>query len=151
MKFLAILVLFFSVFVTTFAELPPHAYEDMKKKAPELLTIRVVDVSIDSTMEKDRSGNEVVVKNITAKSTIQSVKKTSTKKRRGNSITINYTVRIHDPNSGWVGQSQIPILEKNTTYTSFLRYVKDEKRYAPSAGSHSFEEVIQTKKSKKKK
>ncbi len=149
MKFLCI-ILFFSAFMYTFAELPPHAYDDMKKKTPELLTIRVIDVAIDSTVEKDRSGNDVVVKNITAKSTIQSVKKTSTKKRRGNSITINYTVRIHDPNSGWVGPSQIPIIEKNTRYTSFLRYVKDEKSYAPSAGSHSFEEIIQTKSRNKK-
>lgn len=150
MKNLLILFVFFSSLVCSFAELPPHAYEDMKKKAPEFLTIRVLDVSIDSTMEKDRSGNETVVKNVTVKSTIQSVKKTSTKKRRGNTITISYTVRIHDPNSGWVGPSQIPILEENHTYTSFLRYVKDEGAYAPSAGSHSFNEVT-IKKSRTKK
>lgn len=135
--------------VCSFAELPPHAYEDMKKKAPELLRIRVVDVAIDSTVEKDRSGNEVVVKNITAKSSIQAVKKTSTKIRKGKTITIFYTVREHDPNSGWVGPSQIPILQENRSYTSFLRYVKDEGSYAPSAGSHSFEE-IPIKKSRRK-
>lgn len=148
MKILYLVVFFLCSWIYSFAELPPHAYEDMKKKSREYLVIKVVNVSIDSSSEKDRAGNDIVIQNVTVKSKIQSVKKTSSKRRKGNTITITYEVRIHDPKSGWVGPSQIPVLEKNLTYQAYLRSVNDG-TYAPSAGSHSFSE-FQPSKSKKK-
>lgn len=148
MKIFCLFVFFLCTLVPTFAELPPHAYEDMKKKSKEYLVISVVEVSIDSTSEKDRSGNDVLIQNVTIKSKIQSVKKTSSKRRKGNTITITYEVREHDPKSGWVGPSQIPVLEKKTRYQAYLRAVNDG-TYAPSAGSHSFTEIVPATSKKK--
>jgi hypothetical protein len=148
MKIFFISIFFLCTLAPSFAELPPHAYEDMKKKSRENLVIKVVDVSIDSTTEKDRSGNDILIQNVTLKSKIQSVKKTSSKRRKGNTITITYEVRNHDPKSGWVGPSQIPVLEKNTLHFAYLRKV-DNGTYAPSAGSHSFAEFIPTTSKKK--
>jgi hypothetical protein len=145
MKTLLLFAFFFCAMMYSFAELPPHAYEDMKKKSRENLVVRVVDLSIDSTSEKDKSGNDILIQNVTLKSKIQTVKKTSSKRRKGNTITINYEVRNHDPKSGWVGPSQIPILEKNSLYIAYLRKV-DNGTYAPSAGSHSFFEVADSEK-----
>lgn len=140
MKTIYLFVFFLCTLAPCFAELPPHAYEDMKKKSKEYLVIKVVDVSIDSTTEKDRSGKDLLIQHLKVKSKIQSVKKTSSKRRKGNTITITYEVQVHDPQSGWVGPSQIPIVEKNNIYQAYLRSVNDG-TYAPSAGSHSFFEV----------
>lgn len=148
MKTLYLFVFFLCTLAPSFAELPPHAYEDMKKKSKEYLVIKVVDVSIDSTTEKDRSGKDLLIQHLKVKSKIQSVKKTSSKRRKGNTITITYEVRIHDPQSGWVGPSQIQVLERDSTYLAYLRKV-DDGTYAPSAGSHSFNEIIQPKSKKK--
>ncbi len=124
-----ILLIFIFLTLTLKAELPPYIYENYQKNAPEALTILAekVETSFISMSEKSVT--------ITAK--IIRVKRSKSKLKRGDSITIVYNSTFWRPN-GWVGPSSLPVLTEKQRYKAFLRKGEKNNYYYPAARGKSF-------------
>jgi len=111
------------------AELPPYIYENLQKNSPEALTISVskVETSLISMSEKS----------VTIIAKIIRVKRSKSKLKRGDTITIVYNTIFWKPR-GWVGPSSLPVLEEKQTYKAFLKKGKNNNYYYPAARGKSF-------------
>lgn len=111
------------------AELPPYIYENYQKNAPEALTISVKKVETSLISMSDKSVT------ITAK--VIRIKRSQSKLKKGDSITIIYNSTFWKP-SGWVGPSSLPVLEEKQIYKAFLRKGEKNNYYFPAAKGKSF-------------
>ena len=127
----ALLVVFTFHVQTVLAELPPWAYKEMQKKAPEYLTIEVLWVKTKAV----RDGKEA-----------ETAARVAEVKRSKSGLQTGTVIRIHYVHVTKVlaGPSRIPILEKGKRYPAFLAKAdgkKSDKIYKPAAGGRSFEVV----------
>lgn len=123
MLFLAV-----TMFSTTYGRLPPSAYIQMQRDAPEVLRINVIRVTRDA---KSLSAAE-----ITIVAEVLRVGKTATGLDSGDLITISYTVT--DRGANWTGPAEIPILEEGTETIAYMRQAEQSTDYEPAAGAMSF-------------
>ena len=112
-----------------FAELPPYVYEELQKKAPESLLMKVDDVAIKPSVFAYTRVN--VVAHVLA------VSRSNSRLKKNDKITIIYTTFTSRP-KGWVGPSPVPILEKDKTYRAFLTKSEEGNIYVPAAKGQSF-------------
>ena len=106
-----VLFLFFILWLphALLAELPPSAYRDYKKNAPEVLTLMIENITT-STCASNKIDVTVIARVLTVFRSISNVKK-------GDLICINYQI-IHRNRRGWAGPSSIPI--KNLIIVNLL-------------------------------
>ncbi|HZS06548.1 MAG TPA: hypothetical protein VFD58_17050 [Blastocatellia bacterium] len=112
----------------SFAELPPYAYQQMQKAAPEYLEIEVRSVRTGRASD----GIEVEVE-----AAVTGVRRSASHLRQGAVIRIRY---VHDTRH-LIGPGPIPVLEKGKKYPAFLRRDPKEKVWRPAAMGRSFEVV----------
>ena len=100
-----VLFLFFTLWLphALLAELPPSAYIDYKKNAPEILTLSIENITT-STYTSNKTDVTVIARILTVFHSRSNVKKDDL-------ICINYQI-IHRDHKGWVGPSTLPILKK---------------------------------------
>lgn len=123
----ALLMIFAVHTQTVFAELPPAAYREMQKQAPEYLEIKVISVKIVEVTDGV---------NVEIKAQVTAVNRSKSQLTSGAAIQINY---MHNTKL-LIGPSPIPILKKGKTYPAFLKAVGKEV-YGPAAMGRSFEVV----------
>lgn len=122
------------------AELPPYYYKQLQDEAPEQLMIKIL--SVDTSTFSDQEIN------VKAKAIILNVKHSEDNLTSGDEITIKYSIVTSRP-KGWVGPSNLPILQEGEKYIAFLKTVIDEKSkptindskqidYYPAARGKSF-------------
>lgn len=125
------LVLALSVLVVpAFAELPPSAYIEMQRNAPEHLRIEVLRV------EKEAAADNQEI--IQATALVIEVFRTATDLQTGDMITIRYTFQPLPP--GFVGPSPIPVLNEAVVTVAYLSKPEGEMDYQPAAGGMSFDD-----------
>lgn len=116
------------------AELPPTAYKDMQKKAPESLVIKVLSVK---TEEKRGLKSDKI--SVVARARVERVNRTGSGLRKGAVIEIRYEHLRHK--TLVTGPSQIRILKKDETVPAFLKKAGTGEAYVPAAGGYSFREL----------
>ena len=118
------------------AALPPEAFRDDQQKAPEALTVKVLQV--ERTDQK--KGTTEIVK-VVAQAEVLKVRRTASRLKAGEKITIAYTNSTPRRDPGWAGpQTYIPVLVKGDTVPAYL--AGDRKSgYTPAASVYSFEEI----------
>lgn len=114
--------------LTTHAELPPEAYADMQARAPEHLTIEVIEVDTSICWLWLCSGRDVDVR-----ARVVTVHRTATGLTPGDTLRIRYR---HVPLGDRAGPSAIPILDEGTTTHAWL--ARDKDTYATAARGYSF-------------
>ena len=95
------------------AELPPTVYQDLQKKAPEVLKIRADEVISKPAGILDRSNWSEIIN-----ATVIEVIRSTTGVKAGAKITISYDRQVFE--NGRVGPSPPPQLKKGEEYTAFL-------------------------------
>lgn len=115
------------------AELPPTAYRAMQRKAPEVVTIRVLAVHQNTT--KESWGDRI---HVTLTARVLKVTRTKSGLKPRQTITIRYTNDHYT--LPMAGPSQTPILKARQTCPAYLSQIK-RTTYAPVAGGYSFEKV----------
>jgi hypothetical protein len=130
----AVLVLLAAVVLCPLAqaELPPEAYRQMQAKAPEYLTIEVLSVQTQQSVEAQ--GVQIKVE-VQAK--VRTAQRSKAGVKEGQVITIRYGHMVY--NQPPPGPSQVPILKKETVCPAYLEKKGDQ--FAPAAGGYSFETV----------
>lgn len=108
-------------------ELPPSVHEDLQKKSPEVLEIRVDWVKHQNLFRKQ----EIVG------ATVTRVTRTQTKLKVGDKIEIRYH---HIPLRGAAGPSPIPMLVAGKAYPAWLN-TGDGGIYVPAARGKSFSQL----------
>jgi hypothetical protein len=111
------------------AELPPSAYEEKQKAAPEYLSIEVVRVDVEPGAEP---GQQIVH----AIAIVTKVERTATGIQPEALITLAYPVTQRPP--GFVGPGEIPILTEGEKTIAYLAKNEEDGTYAPVAGVMSF-------------
>lgn len=114
------------------AELPPMAYQEMQRTAPEALAIRVL--SVKTVARKCPEGTNIAV---TVVARVATVERSASDLRPGMRITIVYKHCRRD--RAIFGASEVPILEKGKSCVAFLE--QDGAVYHPAAGGFSFHRV----------
>lgn len=113
------LLFFFNLYM--FAELPPYVYDNMKAESPEILKIKVLDVTN-------------VFGKISVKAKVLEVERSINNIKKDDTVKIYY-FRENVP-VGIVGPSQPRLVKVDKTYTTFLDCEK--KSCSITAGGHSF-------------
>lgn len=125
------------------AELPPSAYEQMQRDAPEALQIAVQQVKTTRTRER-----RFVQVAVTVRAEVTEVRRSATHLKVGDVITFQYVHRQH--REPVAGPSEIPILKKGECYPAYLKSADTAgtgdtgeagKAYEPAARSYSFREL----------
>ncbi|MDM5270606.1 hypothetical protein PGH07_00270 [Sulfurovum sp. zt1-1] len=127
-KFLFNITLLFSA--KLLAELPPYVYEELQKNAPELLLIKINSVETNVSLFTETRVNVVAE--------VLEVRRSKSGLKKNDRITIVYTTFTSRPR-GWVGPSPVPLLEKDKTYSAFLRKSEEVNIYMPAAKGKSFQ------------
>jgi hypothetical protein len=120
-----------------FAEVAPEVYEEMQRKAPEVLQLEVVDVDVDRELRKPygcRFFEFEVSRHVTVKAKVLSVVRSRSGVRAGSVIEIEYESLRQC--SGWSGPRPIPLLVKKERVRAYLE--KGEGGFAPAAMGASF-------------
>lgn len=133
LKNLCVLVIIISIPLGGRAELPPSVYEDLQKKCPEALTIKVESVKIVTTDEASFKRLEIA-----AEAKVETVARSESGLKPGDTILINYTHL--DYKQPIAGPSEPDILREGRSYPAFLSGVKDGV-YTPAARGYSFRKV----------
>lgn len=121
-----------------YAELPPAAYEDMRKKAPVVANILVTRVTSALPPEAARATPEKAAQ-MGVSITVQArVLKVQRGQKLGATLAIDYEHPYRPP--GFVGPGLIPRLEPGQIYTAYLnRDAATPGLFLPAAGARSFE------------
>ena len=117
--------------LVTQGELPPSVYQELQKKSPEALTIKVEWVGVSTTNEATLKRLEV-----TAEARVEMVNRSSSGLKPGATIRIHY-VRL-DHKRPLPGPSEPEILRKGLTYPAFLVKAEKDEVYSTAAGGYSF-------------
>lgn len=114
------------------SELPPQVYEEMKRRAPEVMVIKVSAVKA-TTDTRGRETNFIydasVIRPVRSKTGVKS----------GGKIVVQSRHHIFGP--GEVGPSNPRKLKKGETVTAYLTRSRKEGVYTIAAGGHSFEKA----------
>jgi hypothetical protein len=113
------------------AEMPPRVYQDLQKKSPEALTVKVVSVKISTADEPNLRRLA-----ITAEAKVETVERSASGLKPGNTIRISYEVIKHK--HPFVGPGEPGILEKGRSYPAFLSKNEKYETYEPAAKGNSF-------------
>ncbi|MGH7006110.1 MAG: hypothetical protein ACREIP_19375, partial [Alphaproteobacteria bacterium] len=101
------------------AEIEPKYYRQMQDRAPEVATVRVLSVKSGTTRDKHHSGSFTLVNTrVVAEARVESVQKTSTGLKAGDTIRIEYVTTRPEP--PMPGPRPIPVLKDGQTYPVFL-------------------------------
>lgn len=130
-------ILWLAGLVSSQAEMPPSAYLNLQKEAPEKLLITVLSVR-----EQSKASSAAIVVKVTVRAKVVEVKQTATGIRPGDTLVVIYTNTTHK--TAWVGPSAVPILRDGMTCPAYLEQDEAKKAvYRPAAGGFSFREVNQ--------
>jgi hypothetical protein len=110
------------------ADLPPFAYRDMQKKAPEHLQIEVL--SVQTVERKDAI-------DVRAEARVTAVVRSASGLEPGRVIRIVYS---HSTKIV-AGPRSVPVLQEKKSYPAFLQKSESGDTYEPAAGGRSFEVV----------
>lgn len=100
------------------AELPPEAYAHFQAESPEVLQIRIEQVSSKPVSLFDWSKR---IESVQA--TVLKVTRSKSGVKTGDRISIRYERLI--PKGGWAGPSPAPQLEKGKEYPAYLEKTTD--------------------------
>ena len=117
------------------AELPPWAYENYQREAPEALVIKVLSVKARETKGPNLERVEVE-----AEAQVERVVRSRTGLVAGKTIRIAY-VREFVTSPGGVGPSSLPVLKEGEVCPAYLARSEGSASYAPAARGYSFREV----------
>jgi len=112
------------------AELPPSAYEEMQKNAPEYLLVKVLQV----TVGPGKKEGETIIE-----ATAQVMDAMRSKSGLMSDALIQIVYSRQQRPEGFVGPSPIPVLEQNQETIAFLERIPDSMDFRPAAGAMSFE------------
>lgn len=122
------------------AELAPEVYAALQQKAPEVLSLQVVEVKIDRDWHKpDGCGffEFEVERDVVVQARVLAVTRSESGLRPGTVIQIPYeSIRRC---SGYSGARSIPLLEEEEKVVAYL--AKNGRYYAPAARGASFESL----------
>jgi hypothetical protein len=113
------------------AELPPHAYEELKKAAPEAIMLTVLDTKVRTVRDARYERTSVF-----AQARVDGVTRSKTGLKKGQIITLR-TVTEKAIEPGWAGPAPIPIVQKGQKYLAWLKRSGDA--YYAAARGQSFE------------
>jgi hypothetical protein len=117
------------------AELPPQAYEAMRRGAPEVLTLEVRKVS---TIRMESAHATGIV--VTADAAVRAITRTKAGLKAGDRIEIAYLTRVfREPTPG---AAPTPVLRETSSCTIYLQPSTIPDRsgsYEPAALSRSFD------------
>ena len=120
--------------MTAHAELPPGAYEELKKNASELLTVKILKVETP----EGKKGHFLVL--LTAK--VLGVTRSKSGVEKGQTISIgSYHVTKKARKEGFVGPRIPPLLSAGWEGKVYLNKNQDKNVYAIAAYGESFEET----------
>jgi hypothetical protein len=118
------------------AELPPSAYEAMRKDAPLVAEIVVRQVEVRSEPGKGAGADPVRTDRVTVLAEVTRAVRTPPGKAAPKQARIRYEIVTHA--GGWAGPGPVPLLTKGTRYRAYLSPEKGG-GLRPAAGSHSFD------------
>lgn len=127
--YLYFLLVFATCCLVSRAELPPSAYEEMQRSAPEVLRVKVLRVETTPSGEKDR--------NVSALVQVLKVGRTASAIKPDDFITIRYPI-VTRP-AGWVGPGEVPLLVEGEERVAYLNKDQNSPDYVPAAGAMSFD------------
>jgi len=134
------IALIFASAAISHAEIEPKYYRAWQDKAPEVLTIRIDAVKPIVTTQPHRSGDGLMIHTrVEAEAVVESVTRSASGLKPGDSIRIKYTSTRADP--PMTGPRPLPVLKRGETYPAFLLGVS-KGLYAPAAKGASFEPLI---------
>ncbi len=126
-------LIFFSIIMMTSlylsGEIQLKYYIEDQQKSPEVLTIKVTDVSKDFCFFCD-------TRRITIEAKILEVDRSSSGLVKGDKITVIYDHFI--PSGDWAGPRPIPLLQEGMIYPAFLKKNAQNNFYYPAARGYSF-------------
>jgi len=123
-----------AVLMTARAELPPGAYEELKKNASEVLTVKILKVETP----EGKKGHFLVL--LTAR--VLGVTRSKSGVEKGQTISIaSYHVTEKARKEGFVGPRIPPLLSAGWTGTVCLNKNPDKKAYDIAAYGESFEKT----------
>lgn len=128
MKHLIALALALLVPLAAHAELPPGAYADMQRRAPEKMTIEVLSVDVSICWLWLCDGRDVELR-----ARVVAVDESASGLVAGDVVVVRYR---HVPLGDRAGPSPVPVPRKGTTTPAWLAYTGDH--YVPDAGGYSF-------------
>lgn len=139
----AALAMVFASASPTLAEIEPKYYRAWQLKATEILTIVPVSVRPLVRSENRRGGEGILIHTqVEAEAIVQSVTRSASGLKPGDTIRIEYTTTRADP--PMAGPRPIPVLKRGQPYPAFLFGVT-QGMYAPAAKGASFEPLIELK------
>ena len=124
-----------------FAEMPPRAYENMQRRAPEYVTIKVKATNMDET----KTSGEWKEERMSVQAEVLQVERSKSGLKAGDLIHIKYTnTKQRDPLSGAtaVWARPVPRLREGTTCPAYLWKSEDKADYEPAAGGFSFQDFV---------
>jgi hypothetical protein len=110
------------------AELPPGAYDLLRKQAEEALIIQVVDVKT----VKERGG----ATKVTALCKVLQVERSATGLMVGKELSLSYDIPSKE--GGYAGPRIAPIVEKGSVHPAFLQKQQGAAAYDLAAHGESF-------------
>jgi hypothetical protein len=119
------------VFARAGAELPPDVYKADQARSPEALSIKVTRVEIEKKKESGGARS-----NIRAQAQVLGVKRSASKLKAGDTITISYSHFRHD--QPIAGPSEPDVLEEGRMYPAFLAKNARTGDYTLAARGYSF-------------
>ncbi|MGC1480640.1 MAG: hypothetical protein WA771_09045 [Chthoniobacterales bacterium] len=109
------------------AELPPSAYEEMQRDAPEVLRLNILTVT--RTPSSDAESIDLLAEVI-------KVGRTENNLAVGDMITVHYELKNHP--AGWVGPGPVSVPEETEETVAYLKLSDNGTDYAPAAGMMTF-------------
>jgi hypothetical protein len=126
------------------ADIAPMYYDELKTKAPEQLTIKVLSVDVTDFVNVIGCGIKVPSKHICTKAEVTAVNHSESGLKPGSTIRVIYTVEVLPEN--YVGAPETEVLEKGMVRRAYLRQrgledIKEQGSYNAAALGHSFESI----------
>jgi hypothetical protein len=123
------LVAVFALALPLAAELPPSAYEQMQREAPDILRIRTLKVEAGPGAAPEITDVAIVAE-------VLKVGRSRSGVKPGDLVTIVYKVTQRPPK--WVGPGEVPLLPADHESVAYLRKIEGAPDFAPAAGVMSF-------------
>ncbi len=130
------LILFMLMPALLRAELSPEVYKNLKRDAPEMLVVSVVEARSQRTSGFFLSGTGEWRESVTLR--VERVERSRSGMVAGKELRTEYTRAVH--RAGWVGPVPLPKLAKGGRYRAWLELGADG-AWKPAARGHSFEPV----------
>ncbi len=109
------------------AELPPSAYEDMQREAPEVLRLNILTVTRTPTADGE---------SIDLLAEVLKVGRSANNVQVGDMITVHYELTDHP--AGFVGPGAVSVPAEKEETVAYLKLSDNQSDYAPAAGMMTF-------------